>query len=127
MRNCNFCLKEYEPHRFTKNTQKYCSAICRFRGSYNSEDNKRAKDKERYGGLREVTILRDKEKCVSCGMTRQEHRDRWGKDLTVDHKDGKGFYTPKNFKNNKPDNLQTLCLSCHNLKDYAYMNLNTFK
>jgi hypothetical protein len=50
-------------------------------------------------------------------MTRAEHHDKYGRDITVDHIDGAGRYTPKEEMNNDLDNLQTLCLACHGRKD----------
>ncbi len=73
------------------------------------------RDLKRFGGIRELVIQRDGEKCVTCGMTRQEHKDKWSRDITVDHKDGKGRTSI--LKNNELSNLQTLCLSCHSRKD----------
>jgi hypothetical protein len=70
-----------------------------------------------FGGSREKIIQRDGEKCVRCGMTREHHRAEYGKDITVDHIDGKGTGVPRNEKNNDPSNLQTLCLRCHTSKD----------
>jgi len=71
----------------------------------------------RFGGNRELAIQRDSEKCVMCGMTRQEHREKYGRDITIDHIDNQGRNTPK--KNHELNNLQTLCLSCHGRKDSA--------
>jgi hypothetical protein len=70
-----------------------------------------------FGGLRETAIQRDGEKCIKCGMTRAEHRRKYGRDITVDHKDGRGCNTPIEKRNNTLSNLQTLCLSCHGVKD----------
>lgn len=69
----------------------------------------------RFGGMREAVILRDGEKCVGCGMTRLQHKELWGADITVNHIDGTG----RNDKdtNNDPSNLETLCLKCHGTKD----------
>ena len=85
--------------------------------------NDKAQNKDRFGGNRELVIQRDGEKCVVCGMTRQEHRDRWAKDITVDHIDGLGRYTSRDERNNDTDNLQTLCLRCHGRKDNARRGL----
>lgn len=71
--------------------------------------------KQLFGGNREIVILRDGEKCVACGMTRMEHRKKYGRDITVDHIDGRGRNTKD--KNNELDNLRTLCLSCHGKSD----------
>src|SRR3990167_6158393 len=47
-------------------------------------------NKHRFGSLRELVIKRDGEKCVKCEMTREEHYLKFGCDITVDHKNGKG-------------------------------------
>jgi len=78
--------------------------------SYNSEN-------YMFGGNREIAIQRDGEKCIKCGLTRDEHRVKYGRDITVDHMDGMGNGVPKELKNNDLSNLQTLCLGCHASKD----------
>jgi 5-methylcytosine-specific restriction endonuclease McrA len=70
-----------------------------------------------FGGNREKAIQRDGEKCVKCGMTREEHKIKYGVDITVDHIDGNGKNTPKEKKNNDMSNLMTLCKKCHGKKD----------
>lgn len=62
------------------------------------------------GKLRQSVLERDGFRCLSCGMTDEEHRKEWGRPLTIDHKD-------RNRKNNSLENLQTLCLRCHGRKD----------
>lgn len=64
------------------------------------------------GGLRDAVLKRDNYSCVRCGMTDKEHKERWNRPITVDHKD-------KNKKNNTMENLQTLCLRCHGKKDIS--------
>lgn len=64
----------------------------------------------RVGKLRKRVLVRDRFRCVSCGMTDEEHRQRWNRPITIDHKD-------RNRKNNSLENLQTLCLRCHGRKD----------
>ncbi len=68
-----------------------------------------------FGGNRIKALERDNYKCVKCGMTRDEHFLRWDRDITVDHIDGNGRNVDK--PNNKLNNLQTLCLTCHGKKD----------
>ena len=72
-----------------------------------------------FGGNREKAILRDGGKCVKCGMTREEHKKKYNSDISVDHINGKGSSTAKEKKDNRLENLQTLCLSCHGLKDVS--------
>lgn len=64
---------------------------------------------------REAIIARDGSKCQSCGMTQDEHLEKYNRSLTIDHIDGQGrnSETP----NHNPNNLTTLCLPCHGKKD----------
>src|SRR3989344_2488433 len=78
---------------------------------------KRRNDLRRYGGLREKVIIRDKEKCVDCGMTRAEQRLKWNIDLRVRFKDGKGRYKDRNMA---LDNMETVCSKCQGIKDEKY-------
>ena len=73
------------------------------------------KNKLRYGGLRETVLERDNWQCVECGMTNEQHIVIFGRNITLDHIDGNGIYSKK--PNNTLENLQTLCLRCHGLKD----------
>lgn len=74
-------------------------------------------DLARTGGQREVVIARDNSRCVKCYMARDQHKAKFGVDITIDHIDGRGIHYAKQDKNNLIDNLQTLCLTCHGLKD----------
>ena len=78
---------------------------------------KKAKDNAQFGGNREKVILRDKETCQMCGITRAEHYNKYNKDITVDHKDRLGRGVKLAEKNNNMENLWTLCISCHMKKD----------
>lgn len=64
------------------------------------------------GGKRKEVLIRDEYKCVECDMTDAQHKKRYGKPITIDHKD-------RNRRNNSLDNLQTLCLKCHGAKDIS--------
>lgn len=79
----------------------------------------------RWGKKRDEVLKRDNYKCVKCGLTREEHFKKYGKDIIV--------YNPnvKNRKNRKyiEDDIKeliTVCLSCqgvlrvkHRSKDYS--------
>ncbi len=65
---------------------------------------KKKSDLKFFGGQREKVILRDKEKCRRCGMSRQKSLERNGKDLFVLH--------IGDVEDNRPENLITLCPSC---------------
>lgn len=79
------------------------------------EQRKKIREEIRFGGLRETILKRDGYRCVKCGITREEHKKKFGRDIAIDHIDGNGR-SSKN-PNNSPDNLQTLCSSCHSKKD----------
>lgn len=69
------------------------------------EESKRSK----WGGNHERAIIRDGERCLVCKMTRQQHYSAFGRDITVDHINGR--------ISDDLGNLQTLCLKCHGKKD----------
>lgn len=73
------------------------------------------KNKARFNNLRESILSRDCYRCVRCAMTQVEHIAKWGKSLTINHKDGNGRNSK--YPNNDPTNLETLCLHCHGLAD----------
>ncbi len=107
-----------------KDTQKYKKRNSEKHRRQYLKDKERIKEKtknwtnkNRFNGLRETVILRDKEKCVSCGMTREEHFKKWNKDITVDHINRLGRGVDFNKKDNRMENLQTLCMKCHGKKD----------
>lgn len=72
-------------------------------------------DKYRHGGLRQAVLKRDNRTCQVCGMTDREHRVKYGRGITVDHKQGGGRYAV--VKDHRLENLWTLCLKCHGKKD----------
>lgn len=73
------------------------------------------KNNARFSGLRFIVFERDNYKCVRCGMKQEEHVDKWGKSLTINHINGIG----RNSKSPDNDlrNLETLCLKCHGCID----------
>lgn len=74
-------------------------------------------NKQRFGGLRDDVLKRDNYCCLGCGMTNEEHKQKWNRNLTLDHIDNQGRFSKE--PNNSLDNLQTLCLKCHGRKDSA--------
>jgi 5-methylcytosine-specific restriction endonuclease McrA len=73
----------------------------------------------RFGFNREAVFERDGHRCVQCRMSRNEHKQRWDRDMTIDHIDGKGRYHLKEERNDDLSNLISLCLICHGKKDAA--------
>jgi hypothetical protein len=109
--------KTYEAYRI-KNRE-HINILCKkYRETHKKyiadiEYNKR--DKNDFDYNRKKVLDRDGYKCVLCGMTNEEHIKKWGREITIDHIDGKGRYSK--IKNNNIDNLRTLCLSCHGRYD----------
>ena len=73
------------------------------------------KNKTFFGGNRDIVLERDGYKCVKCGISRDDHKLKYGRDITVDHIDGQG--STSKVQNNSLNNLQTLCFFCHMVKD----------
>jgi hypothetical protein len=84
-------------------------------GQNNPKTLRRYNDKFLFGGNRENALKRDGYKCVKCGITNEQHFEKHKRRLTVDHIDGNGRNSK--IKNNSLSNLQTLCLTCHGIKD----------
>lgn len=66
--------------------------------------------------IREEIIARDNESCLRCGMGREAHRKRFGRDLPVHHRiPRRRFYNDPDRSVNDadvPSNLLTLCIPC---------------
>lgn len=75
-------------------------------------------NKDRFGGMKQIILDRDGNKCCGCGST---HR------ISVHHKDGTGDHEhKKNIKiNNDIKNLITLCGSCHSKLHWWQRKNNT--
>jgi 5-methylcytosine-specific restriction endonuclease McrA len=82
--------------------------------------NVESKNRLRFGGNREKAILRDGEKCVRCGMTRQQHKAKHKVDLNVHHIDGRGVNSDN--PNNTLENMETLCWPCHGREEWMRYN-----
>ena len=127
-KTCKICKKEFKTNRYNR---KYCSDKCRkiFHKKRtteyydrNKKQKKKAKkiipkinyidrfqkvyeyDQINYNGNRVWCLIRDKFTCQNCG---KKH------DLTIHHKDGKGFALPPEKRNNNINNLIILCEKCH--------------
>lgn len=92
------------------NVQRYCNPKC-------TPTYKRSYKVQQFDGNRPKALKRDNYTCQDCGMSDKTHREKWNREITVDHIDGKGRYTADNQQNHALDNLKTLCLSCHGKKD----------
>ena len=141
---CEYCLCEFIPKPQTP-YQKYCSVIpCQRKAalkrkrdsgvnrnsSYFREYKKKNADfireindtyhnKVRFGGNKYVVLERDEYKCTKCGRT---------KNIIIHHLDESGN---TDNPNNDPNNLITLCRSCHMKhhasgdRNYLYKHITT--
>lgn len=76
---------------------------CGFRG-YNWKDQ------------RLLALDRDGHKCINCGLTDNDSKEKYGSSLDVDHIIK--FHSFKTYEDaNKLDNLQCLCKSCHRIEE----------
>lgn len=73
------------------------------------------KDRTRFGGLVIEVYKRDNFSCVGCGMTMQQHLDKYRRRLTINHINGLGHNSER--ADNRVENLETVCLSCHGKRD----------
>jgi 5-methylcytosine-specific restriction endonuclease McrA len=125
---CDWCDKRFKRKQSEaeKYDKSFCSNNCRF--EWKRENHPTGEDNwswnegcvEDYGSnwnkKREETIHRDEYKCQVCGMTRDEHHEQYGRDLSVHHKIPIAeFDEPEDA--NYLINLVTTCRSCHGKLD----------
>jgi len=133
--NCKICGKEIK--FYPKNKRLYCSQPCNYQAfkknspekyktcrlrANNKRDRhleylknkdahliraRKSEVKRYFGGNYDAVMQRDKERCVSCGMTKIQHYKKYNRNIDMHHID-----LDKN--NHKKSNLQVLCKSCHN-------------
>jgi len=97
---CLGCGVQFEP---TGKNQKYHSERCRKDSTYSRHyaSVMKFRDKNMFGGNRELALQRDGYKCTQCGGVQQ---------LSVHHKDRSGR---TDNPNHELDNLISLCNKCH--------------
>ena len=115
----NYLNRRYEEDEEFRNTvlernRKYKESLSdeKRKESYKRDNYKRWFDRNR-----EKAVERDGLKCVICGITREEHKEKYNCDLHVHHIDKKGRGVDRENRNNKMENLMTLCASCHRKED----------
>jgi 5-methylcytosine-specific restriction endonuclease McrA len=119
-RECRECKRIAQRKYKENNLEKTREAIrAHYRRNIEKMKEKAAQkhDRKHFSGLREVVIERDGAQCVSCGITREEHREKYNKDITINHIDGNGTTKPYEEHNNSLENLETMCVVCHTAKD----------
>ena len=114
-----FCSRHYlSISYYPKNREKITAYQRRWRKSHPGYSTPYM-HKLRFGGLRELIIQRDGDKCRMCGMTRKEHYQEFGHDITVNHvnHDGRHLLEKNGYNYNDLGSMETLCKRCHGHKD----------
>jgi endogenous inhibitor of DNA gyrase (YacG/DUF329 family) len=74
---------------------------------------------ENWWRKRRECLERDGYQCATCGMSREEHKEEYGRDLSVHHrKKIREFDTGDGIDHERANdlsNLVTLCYGCHNI------------
>lgn len=78
------------------------------------------RSRSKWTELREMAIQRDGERCILCGLTREEHHEHVGQDLDVHHI----VPTSEGGRKYAPENLATLCRACHKETHNALNTVN---
>lgn len=121
---CTWCGDEFElqPRQRFGTSTPLCSTECsrRWMSEQRSGDGNPMwrGGKRRYYGpnwiqSRSKVIERDNEECQLCGTTRNDHYDKYGRDLDVHHITPLREFEDDYESANRSENLVTLCRQCH--------------
>lgn len=75
----------------------------------------RKKEKEHYGGNRELILKRQGSLCLNCGLSERESILLYRVRLNIHHIDHKGRNVKYSKRNHNPDNMIAICPGCHGL------------
>lgn len=114
-KNCLFCDK-----KLNNTTKIYCNSKCQHEYAWKNlkEKIKNGMYSSGFSGIKVIKrfcVEERGEKCEKCGLSEWQGEKI---PLNVHHKDGDAY-------NNKPDNLELICLNCHGITDnYGRLNKN---
>ena len=123
--DCDWCGERFEltaRQRSTKTDRSFCTHNCYrlWLSEFQTGEKNPAWEggKPRHYGpnwhsSRRNVLERDDEKCQGCAMTRDEHYEKYGRDLNVHHITPLREYDGDFASANELDNLITLCTQCH--------------
>jgi len=82
------------------------------------------RSKRRFNNLDTEALKRAEDKCEKCGITNNEHLQKYGTRLNIHHVDntGRKHEKLKLESNNKIYNLRVLCVSCHTVESNKNQN-----
>lgn len=114
---CHFCEESIKmwPSHIEKNDRHFCSPECHH--TWISEHLSKEGVSDKYGDtyykFRKQVLKRDEHECQICGMSRDEHYDKYGQDIHCHHIIPiRLFEDPDN--GNYDENGLALCLRCNN-------------
>jgi 5-methylcytosine-specific restriction endonuclease McrA len=121
---CKSCKKESDK-RYREKNREYLCAYKKEQRLINPMvriQQRKSHEKTRFG-FNATEYVQDK-KCVSCGISNEEHLMRYKERLHIDHvnNDGRKNQRMGLKPNNSFENLQVLCRSCHVSKDNRLKN-----
>jgi hypothetical protein len=114
---CEICGEECWVFPSESKSWAYCSRECKHKGHSGENHPSWVGGTKHYRGpnwqeQREKAIKRDNEECQKCGISREQHKEKFDKDLEADHI--KPFRLFDDYKEaNKLSNLTTYCCVCH--------------
>jgi len=116
---CKTCKSEMDKTYREKNKEKISQYFKKlWQNPERRSKNRRFKEIKRFGlfegGLTASEYLVNKN-CEKCGITNEQHKEKFGTRLHIHHKDEKGRnFTDKGLEpNNSQENLMIVCNSCH--------------
>lgn len=113
--NCGETVERYP--RDDRHDRHFCDSQClaKWRSrNWSADGRDRGKRGVYWQKQRHRAIERDDHECQKCGITRKEHREVYGRDLSVHHKQPSATFDTEEEAHTL-DNLTTLCARCHRL------------
>ena len=132
--DCEYCGEEFEltpVQRMHQNDRHFCSKdhwkLWMSDMQAGEKNNAWRGGKEAYYGpnwnrVRKEVLSRDSYECQNCSMTRDEHYDQFGIDFDVHHIEPLRTFNRNWSKANNPENLITLCRTCHMKAEHGDIN-----
>lgn len=113
---CSNCSKEFKSNHMNRNDRFYCSTECYWKSMMDDlpPEHKRFLTRSKWKKTALKIRERDNWECQICGMTQEEHLEKYFRSLNVHHINPRKI-EPKNAYDE--DNLITLCRVCHSVEE----------
>ncbi len=114
---CRSCKGKMDRNYRQKNKEKVAKY---FHDKWRSDHSRREKNKTikelRRTGMDATAFVKDKS-CQTCGLTNQEHLEKYGERLHIHHRDNTGRKNIRTGVDPVHENMVVLCRSCHVSED----------